>query len=67
MIQTFKQINTKMLSEGIVPDSKSQMSSERENVKRRTEIPKLRDAWNKSRGIIKRKSCHRSQEKDFSK
>lgn len=34
-----------MLSEGIVPGlSKSQMSSERENVKRRTEIPKLRDA-----------------------
>ena len=37
-------------------DSKSHMSSERENVKTRTEIPKLRGVWNKSRGLIKRMS-----------
>lgn len=57
-----------MLSEGIVPGLKTQVSSERENVKTRTEIPKLRDVWDKSRGIIKRKPYHRSQGKgDFSK
>lgn len=41
------------------------MSSERENVKRRTEIPKLRDAWNKSRGIIKEVMSQEPKKKIF--